>query len=752
MNLKPRSGMHLSLILLALLNMVPAVEVEQSWHLLLLAGVAAAFSILLARPDGSNRMPPWGIHVMVGSAAIFLIYEMFFPQDEPTVYIIDLAHFMMFLGCCKFFEMKTYRDYGLVATIAFLLLIISAFASGSPLFGIVLAIDLTLGLAWVLSFQSRREATLVHARLAAAIPSAGGRRAIHTHGEVIRRHGFIAPAMLFAIVMVIFAGLVFLAVPRGWGKGIFVRIQGVMPTSVTGYSGDITLEDGNLIEDDTPVMKVMFKQDGRVLSEGDITPYLRGRTLERYDRGRWFPSKNAGKLSIQLDDNGSAPPLTRLGNLQRSPKVLEQQVWLDNLSTGSLFTEYPPLEFVSTDISRMRLNMGDLSLQTDERPRKGVRYTIRTLKDLSADDRLILDPPPENPFRPGRLSAIHPEVRRFAREFFEQHGDADDPLQRRKLATALADHLASGEYDYTLNRATRLGGADPVRDFLFIHKRGHCEYFASAMTLVCQAAGIPARIVNGYMGGEFNESGGFFQFRQRDAHAWVEVFVADEGWIIFDPSPATETRLRGEEQGFFAAARHFFDLMQFKWSTVIVAFDSENWYAMVESLASWVEKLQKGGEKSGTGVTLLSILWGPDLLLLWQRCFYWLLLILVVTFVVLVLRALGILSLMLKENLGAGRGRRGARVRKLDARFYDRLLLLLANKGYVKLPHHSPLEFARDLARANRDLAELPVITEWFYEAQYGHHALDRARSTRIKGFLARLREDASFGARSNLN
>ncbi len=743
----PFGRIHLGLILLALANMVPAVEVEQSWHLLAIAFLCAVASLFLMRPDGTSRMPEWGIHAMIGTAGAFLLFEMFAPHDEPTVHIIDLAHFMMFLGCCKFFDLKGYRDYGLVATISFLLLVISGFASGSPLFGLVLIIDLTFGLAWLLSFQSIRASDLILAQRAAVFaPEAAPLRKLALGP---RRKVFIVPATLIAITLSLFAGLVFLAVPRGWGKGLFVRIQGVMPTSVTAFSGDITLEDGNIVEDVTPVMKLTLRLNGRVVNDQELTPYMRGMTFERYERGRWETREKKAE-TIQLDDAGHAPPLTRLGAPKPTHQILEQQVWLDNLSSGALFALYPPMEFTSTDIGKMRVKEADLCLQTDERPRKGVRYTVRTVRNLSANERVILDPPPENPTRPMRLSAIHPEVRRYAREFFSRYGDPSDPAQRRRLAQRLCDHLSGGEYQYSLSRGARLGGSDPVKDFLFRHKRGHCEYFASAMTVLCQAAGIPARIVNGYMGGEYDATGGFFQFRQRDAHAWVEVFLSEEGWVAFDPSPVVQTRLARQEEGWPATFSRMLDQLQFKWSTLIVAFDAESWYTLVENLGAWVEKIQKGDSANGRGISVLSILWGPDELPLWQRFFYWLLLVLMIAFIVLVLRALGIVSLMLKENVESGRRGRQARVRQAEARFYDRLLLLLANKGYVKLSHLSPMEFARDLARANRDFAELPLLTQWYYTAQYGRRTLSPAQSTRIKAFLGRLREDASFGNRTD--
>lgn len=77
---------------------------------------------------------------------------------------------------------------------------------------------------------------------------------------------------------------------------------------------------------------------------------------------------------------------------------------------------------------------------------------------------------------------------------------------------------------------------DPVADFLFVHREGNCEYFASATAVLARAAGIPARVVGGYRVGEFNALGGFHVVRERNAHAWVEVW-SNGRWVTVDPTP-----------------------------------------------------------------------------------------------------------------------------------------------------------------------------------------------------------------------
>ena len=92
-------------------------------------------------------------------------------------------------------------------------------------------------------------------------------------------------------------------------------------------------------------------------------------------------------------------------------------------------------------------------------------------------------------------------------------------------------------YSYSLNQPELPKGIDPVEYFLFDGKSGTCQHFATAMVFLMRGMGIPSRVVNGYIMGEWNEIGNFFTIRQSHAHAWVEVFYPKMGWIPYDPTP-----------------------------------------------------------------------------------------------------------------------------------------------------------------------------------------------------------------------
>jgi len=112
------------------------------------------------------------------------------------------------------------------------------------------------------------------------------------------------------------------------------------------------------------------------------------------------------------------------------------------------------------------------------------------------------------------------------------------------VVRAALEHLRTGGYTYTL--APQPLGRDSVDDLLFGTREGFCGHYASAFVTLMRAAGIPARVVTGYLGGEWNRFGGYLTVRQADAHAWAEVWLPGHGWTRADPtavvSPGRLTR------------------------------------------------------------------------------------------------------------------------------------------------------------------------------------------------------------------
>ncbi len=515
---------------------------------------------------------------------------------------------------------------------------------------------------------------------------------------------------------------------------------------ITGFSRGVNLTNNDIYEDDSIAMRVRFVRNGLPIADPSFLPYMRGQTFDRYVRGRWRRTPAVHRNDIPTGTETSPSRLLDAAEDLETDRMIRQEIWLESTVSGVLFSLYPPLAISSSDIKKVRFDRDDLAMQSLSPSRQQAHYVAYAMDEPTpALVRRLLEW--RGSPRDG-WSRIPRRVGDFARSFAANVGDPTDPWQFEFIAERFRDYLCSGRFEYTLHRGPLKEKGDLVANFLFDNPRGHCEYFASAMTLMCQIVGIPARLVSGYHGGELNQAGGFYQFRQRDAHAWVEVYLPDRGWTRFDPTPPAIGNTEPDDS-LLAKSKQLVDYVQFKWAAMVFSFDSDTRAILFRGFGDWFAKFSQQGEGSRSFTsTLKSMFWGPDVLAFWQRALYWLLIVLCLVFALLLLRLGWLVSLRLREYLPAGRRPRRGLIRRAEARFYDRLLLLLSRRGHVKTAHQTPREFARSLAVSNADLGELPECIEWFYEAQFGRRTLGEDRRRRVAALLDRLRETPLFAAK----
>lgn len=170
---------------------------------------------------------------------------------------------------------------------------------------------------------------------------------------------------------------------------------------------------------------------------------------------------------------------------------------------------------------------------------------------------------------------------------------------------AILDYFAKNRFEYTLNP-----GAQPnlnLHDFLFKYRKGYCEHFASAHALLLRLNKVPARVVVGYHGGEFNPMGRFWTIRQKDAHAWVEFLNSNNKWTLTDPVSVIapqrlelgselyssvvndlltvdEIRSRVNNTGIFARLSMWFDNVNYRWNSFLLEYDFDKQKDILRSL------------------------------------------------------------------------------------------------------------------------------------------------------------------------
>ncbi len=325
---------------------------------------------------------------------------------------------------------------------------------------------------------------------------------IHGHGmslTPIRRLRYAGILVLQAFPIALLLFLLFPRLPGPlWGlpKDAYSAVTGLGETMSPGSVSRLGLSNA-----------VAF----RVEFEGPPPPtaaqYWRGPVLWNTD-GRTWTGGTRGPTHRLSQGNGD-------GNGIHYTVTLEphHQRWLFALDLpvstphGSVINE--DFQLFKRKQIRRRLRYRAHS-RLDQRP--------RNISTLSAARALALP------------NGAHPASRALAQRW-RQESDTEQAYIQRVLA-----HFRQQPFYYTL-RPPRLAG-DTVDEFMFSSRRGFCEHYAAAFTVFMRAAGIPARIVTGYQGGEYNPVGEYLIVRQRDAHAWVELWQADQGWIRVDPTAA----------------------------------------------------------------------------------------------------------------------------------------------------------------------------------------------------------------------
>lgn len=249
----------------------------------------------------------------------------------------------------------------------------------------------------------------------------------------------------------------------------------------------------------------------RVSFEGTAPPrselYWRAMTLERFDGERWTMASRRGE----------APPQWR-----RQGEPLQYQIVMEPTGRSWLFG----LDVANSDQGNVEL-VSDFHLER----RTSVHQSL--LYGVTSWPRALLEP--DDGRRAQRLNLELPgagndRARAWGLQLREQHPQVPD------LVTAILRHFREEPYRYTLRPPAT--GPQRIDGFLFDTRAGFCEHYAGATAFVLRAAGVPARVVAGYQGGELNAAGNYLLVHQFDAHAWVEYWQAGIGWTRVDPTAA----------------------------------------------------------------------------------------------------------------------------------------------------------------------------------------------------------------------
>ena len=663
----------------------------------------------------------WQISERLGTTLIVLALPAFYLASRLQLVTIalngvqiagTLGRLIITMTAIKLLQKKSDRDWIFLYLMAFFEVLLAAGVSISATYLGTLVFYLLVMVCAAITFEIRKTSRNVAERTLGMIKQNDEPEETFPS----RRLPAIATALITVILCV---GLpLFFFLPRVGGAGFGGRENGV--STRTGFSDVVRLGGiGTLQQNDEIVMRV--RVEGTTGEQSDL--YWRGIALDTFDGKSWGRSMTTREAYARGERDIIPVDLATDRN-----SILEQTIYLEPLDTPVLFglpkivaiRGGPPLIYKDGD-------GGISSNRTSER----ISYHVWSDRSRPSDEVLRSD------------DLRYP---RSAERFLELPENLDTRIpklaesitagknDRYDKARAVERYLQT-QFGYTLEM--KAGGEDPLADFLFNVREGHCEYFATAMAIMLRTQGIATRVVNGFHQGDYNDAADIYVVRQKNAHSWVEVyFPKEDAWVKFDPTPPAGQVAPSSAAGLTGQLSKYVEALETYWIQYFVAYDNREqrslarsvrsglsdyqqnlngYFAQIQNaLKSWWSEVRgdSGGGQSiaaaGKAVGLVALIVAAGLLISWL--------------------ARDVVKLKVWHRL-ADRFRRRRPVSIVE--FYDRMLKVLARKGMIREPHQTPLEFAYAVG-----VPEAVNVTEKYNRVRFGEKDISTSESDQIEQWL----------------
>jgi transglutaminase-like putative cysteine protease len=658
----------------------------------------------------------WTTPLSIAYLAFFVIDYLVFSRS----FLPATVHLALFGVVVRTFSIRRERDYITLAILAFLMVLASAVLTVDSTFLFSFAAFILMAVATFVLMEMRQSGIVANIQ---ARHSSDPHEHRHLAFALVR----FMPALMLVILFC--AATLFFVMPRMSAGYLGGYSYGTDFSS--GFSDHVQLgQIGQIQQSNTVVMHVQIDGD----QGGLYDLHWRGVSLAKFDGHTWTNPSDASSLSrrpdtsFALPSDGRPPRSYATTSLQRE-KLIHYKVLMEPIGTNVFFLA--PWAFsLRGDYRLIAADSGgsvydydfqhaitryeatsDIATPTATQLRSAGRSYPAKVADLYL-----------------RLPEIDPRVPRLASQITSSAKSDYDK------AIVMENYLRT-RFGYTL-QLPQTEVKDPIANFLFERKQGHCEYFASSMAVMLRTLGIPSRVVNGFRSDEFNDITGSYVVRAKDAHSWVEAYFPGYGWQTFDPTPAGNT---GTPRGW-ARFSLYLDAAASFWRDWVISYDSSNQYVLgkaaintsrgmwedarlwarthYDSMLEWAQRSQQRVENSprrwmfvGGGILLTLIL----------------------------LANLGRLLRVLHEHwLGAHPERSPDQAASM---WYQRMARILARRGMQKTDAETPQEFARKIEDSR---LRLPVaqFTSVYESARFGNSAEDARQ-------LPRLFEEVAAATRS---
>jgi transglutaminase-like putative cysteine protease len=716
--------MVLALVILAIAGVCVA---ERSPGLFSIALALALASWYVTEGPRGRVLPRWTATTLVAILALGAIAAIL--RDASDV-VGTIGRFGVWLTVVKLYDRRTARDHAHLMSLSLLLILVACLSTTELIFGVVLVVYAATGLATLLVYQvAAAHERFVRDRRAALgefvrdVPpprlTAGRGAAAHFRGLAAAIGGVgLALSSAFFVIF-----------PRGAPRGLALpRIGAVASVRAAGFAGEIDLETGSRITGSREIVcEVEITGPSGGPLAGDAPLLLRGAVLDRYEDGRWTARPRRPETIVT---NGQRSEPLRADE----PAATVLQRFRFRSPTSTVFALHPPVR-VRTDVPARFTYVPATGILARESPGQLWSYEIESCAgdDCAAESAGGADEPAPEPMRYRGDGAAR--IAELARAILDARGLArppppDDPARWRwsgSAARALAEHLRAGRYRYTLDLGDVVrGDRDPIDQFLFQTRRGHCEFFASALAALCRGAGIDARVVTGYLASERDPGTARYVVRAAHAHAWVETRTGPHRYATLDPTPPEAIQVEPADGSVRAGLERLYRRLDGAWIGGVIHFDElaqgrlfERIFiawggaarAAVAATGEWMARVNRAFELGPAGYIWLGI----------------------VAIVALIAAVAAITVTRRWRRLR--RTLRAARAAPADARrmmqqlgFYLDALTVLARGRSAKPDWQAPLDFARGLASARpRAAAAFARIAERYYEARFAGRRLAAA-------------------------
>jgi transglutaminase-like putative cysteine protease/Ca2+/Na+ antiporter len=548
-------------------------------------------------------LPRWLANTITLGSMLFVTQQVWRVTGTP---ILLIGQFLVLLQLVKLFEQRANRDYAQLLVLSLLLVVAAAISTASLLFAMVMIIYLFISLYCCLLFHLKVETD--KARLAQTLPAEKLNAATLRQDQRYLSRSMRRLTALVACVSLACSVFLFLFFPRGAGAGMLGQFQLRPPEVLTGFSDEAQFNQvAKITQNNTPVGTVRVEHNDQLVTTGMLR--LRGNTFDVYVHNprtsEWHWSRSGQPEGLRRRDAEAVVDQPLAGGDVFFPAGIRvtdhwrQTVQLDPIGSRALFALGGLTRFKTNRDVKLVYHRTDETLQRTDNLNQPIEYEVESNGTLAAP-------------RPMALLAIIGARREFSKEIVDfaqavvpaalrqQRPPAAAVTEQDEAIARLIEEYFKANFGYTLDLAADsalYNGNDPLAVFVSQTKRGHCEFFAGAMTLACQSLGLRARMVRGFVTDEYNRYSEVFQVRQSHAHAWVEVLTPDKGWVTFDPTSGRELP-PNEQRSAWQKVKHVFDWMEFKWANSVVAYDGGHRDNLIQQLdTSMIRSAYRGQER-----------------------------------------------------------------------------------------------------------------------------------------------------------